>query len=66
MQSELLLVAEQDEVGRVIAVWKKAKADRIARPMVRNDLDKASLGDADYYGAPAREIESFIQRLPCA
>ena len=66
MQNKLLLVAEQDDAGRIVAVWKRTKADKVARPMIRNDLDKLSLREAVYYGASAQEITRFIDRLPRA
>jgi len=64
MRNKLLLVAEQDDAGRVIAVWKRTQADKVARPMVRNDLDGNSLSEAAYHGASPQEIASFIQTLP--
>ena len=64
MNNELLLVAEQDEAGRVIAVWKRAKEEKIARPMSFNDLNSSDLSGAIYHGASPVDIASFIKRLP--
>jgi len=64
MPDKLLLVAEQDEAGRVIAVWKRTKSDRVARPMARNDLDKEALSRAAFHGASPQEIAHFIASLP--
>lgn len=66
MRNKILLVAEQDDAGRVVAVWKRAKAERIARPMVRNDLDRTMLSEAVYHGASPQEITRFIDALPRA
>ena len=64
MRNGLLLVAEQDVSGRVVAVWKRADSDRVARLMRRNDLDAKELDRADYHGAAPHDIADFIQALP--
>ena len=38
MRNRLLLVAERDVSGRVVAVWQRTKSDRVARPMTLNTL----------------------------
>ena len=64
MRNGLLLVAEQDVSGRVVAVWKRAESDRVARLMRRNDLNARELDHADFHGASSHDIADFIQNLP--
>jgi hypothetical protein len=64
VKDQILLVAEQDSEGHVIAVWKVARGEKTARPMRRNDLDRESRAGASFHGGPESEILAYIDMLP--
>lgn len=60
MSEEVLLVAEQDENGRLTAVWCKMPHDRVARPINRIDLQAINSMKPIYHGASATEFTAYF------
>lgn len=55
-----LYVAETDELGQVIALWRKSANSRIARPIDRFDLKLSHLESAECFGAARDKLADWI------
>ena len=64
MIHETVLVAEQDANGEIAAVWCYRDNEKLARPMIYNDLTSLDVYTASFHGAPKQSIISHIESLP--
>ena len=64
MSEQMIIVAEQDADGQVIAAWRYTSKQKIARPIKFNDPKVMDLSNATYYGASKEEILAHVKTLP--
>ena len=64
MTKDVVLVAEQDALGRVAAVWRYTSEQKFAKPMIVNDLDTFDGARFRFHGASEQEILNHIKGLP--
>jgi len=54
-------IAETDETGTVLWVWRFAPGDRIARPIDRPSVFKAELSHASVHGATPEAVADWFR-----
>lgn len=60
--ARIRFIAETDEAGQVVWVWRFGPDDRVAKPVQPPCAHLVALGQADFFGAPEASMKDWLKR----